>query len=88
MIAVPDQSTSGDRAERGWSLFREGAVKARAEQPTRFRVASQSGGGQYRVDTLRRTCTCPDHRYRGTFCKHLWAALLALPQVAAPSARR
>lgn len=80
------QTTSGDRAERGWTLFQEGAVQPGPGDSVRFLVASQRGGARYRVDTLARTCTCADHRYRRTFCKHLWAALLALPGVSHPSA--
>ena len=40
-----------------------------------FEVASEKIEGKfYTVDTLERTCSCPHHRYTGTFCKHLRAA--------------
>ena len=31
-------------------------------------------GKIYHVDLLRRTCTCPDHTYRLSCCKHIIAA--------------
>ena len=33
------------------------------------------GVSVYTVDLERRTCNCPDHRYRGGLCKHLLAAM-------------
>ena len=35
-------------------------------------VRSQSEQGKtYTVDLQEKSCTCPDHIYRGTTCKHL-----------------
>ena len=60
-------------------------AKAKESQSTRFdasayRVLSQSGNGQYAVclseDEWR--CECPDHRFRGVKCKHIWAVELSL----------
>lgn len=35
-----------------------------------YGVESESGG-TYTVDLAGGRCTCPDHRYRGVWCKHL-----------------
>jgi putative transposase len=47
---------------------------------TTYRVLSQSGNGEYAVclseDEWR--CECPDHRYRGVKCKHIWAVEFSL----------
>lgn len=34
-------------------------------------VQSQSSDSTYTVDVDEGSCTCPDHVYRGTTCKHL-----------------
>jgi hypothetical protein len=36
-----------------------------------FIESSPDAGTYYRVNTKMLTCTCPDHRFRGTYCKHL-----------------
>lgn len=35
-----------------------------------------SGKKEYRVDYMKKSCTCPDHKFRGTVCKHIRAVLL------------
>ena len=68
------------RQERG-----EAIAKAKESQITRiddytYRVLSQSGNGEYIVclseDEWR--CKCPDHRFRGVKCKHIWAVEFCL----------
>lgn len=68
------------RQERG-----EAIAKARESQITRidgytYKVLSQSGNGEYVVclseDEWR--CECPDYRFRGVKCKHIWAVELSL----------
>lgn len=42
---------------------------------TTYRVPSASKDGQaYVVDVDAPACTCPDHVYRGTTCKHMYRA--------------
>jgi len=45
-----------------------------------YRVRSQSGNGEYVVclseDEWR--CECPDHKFRGVKCKHIWAVEFSL----------
>lgn len=35
-----------------------------------------SGQKEYHVKYMAKTCTCPDHKFRGTVCKHIRAVLL------------
>jgi transposase-like protein len=60
-------------------------AKAKESQIARFdastyKVLSQSGNGEYAVclseDEWR--CECPDHRFRGVKCKHIWAIEFSL----------
>jgi putative transposase len=60
-------------------------AKARDSQiaridPFTYSVLSQSGNGEYAVclseDQWR--CACPDYRFRGVKCKHVWAIELSL----------
>jgi hypothetical protein len=76
MRSAPDV---GPRAERGWELHARGFVAPRPSNPRWAEVRSQDDRRRYTVDLVARKCTCPDHRFRHAFCKHLWAALLALP---------
>jgi transposase-like protein len=52
---------------------------ARIDSST-YKVRSQSGNGEYAVclseDEWR--CECPDHRFRGVKCKHIWAIEFSL----------
>jgi transposase-like protein len=68
------------REKRGLEI-----AKAKESQITRidyatYKVLSQSGNGEYVVclseDEWR--CECPDHRFRGMKCKHIWAVELSL----------
>jgi transposase-like protein len=41
----------------------------------RYLVISQSGNGKYKVilTKIGWTCSCPDHKFRGVKCKHIYA---------------
>lgn len=39
-------------------------------------------GNTYAVDPINGTCTCPDHRYRSSHCRHLRATETAMGQIA------
>lgn len=39
------------------------------------------GNKKYMVDYINETCTCEDHVYRNTKCKHIWAVILKLQQL-------
>lgn len=34
------------------------------------------GSKEYRVQYMKKICSCPDHQYRNTVCKHIRAVLL------------
>jgi len=68
------------REERGLEI-----AKAKESQITRidhttYKVLSQSGNGDYAVCLSEDewVCECPDHRYRGVKCKHIWAVEFSL----------
>jgi len=48
-------------------------------------VPSQSGAGEYTVDLVAGTCTCPDFAKRGARCKHILAAGMACARQGAVS---
>jgi transposase-like protein len=50
-----------------------GAVKRKSDSI--YRVESQSGNGGYEVNStdLGWVCSCPDHKFRGVKCKHIFA---------------
>lgn len=41
-------------------------------------VPSQSGRGKYKVNPENQSCSCPDHEYHGSKCKHLFAVELTI----------
>jgi putative transposase len=45
-----------------------------------YRVKSQSRDRYYDVNntTIGWKCTCPDHKFRGSKCKHIWAVAISL----------
>lgn len=49
--------------------------------PGQVSVTSQSGN-TYMVDTEQDTCTCADHRFRGSRCRHIEGVALAQEQIA------
>ncbi|HML03873.1 MAG TPA: DDE-type integrase/transposase/recombinase [Candidatus Bathyarchaeia archaeon] len=68
------------RQERGETI-----AKAERSQITRidhavYIVKSQSGHGEYTVCLSENEwcCECPDHKFRGVKCKHIWAVELSL----------
>ena len=43
-------------------------------------VKSQSSEKKYRVNISKKTCECPDHKFRGLECKHIRAVCLGKVQ--------
>ncbi len=70
---------SNDRTERGVVLWQSGHVLP-TSQTGSYWVFSSSRGIGYDVSTPWAkggpSCTCPDHDYRHTVCKHIVAASL------------
>jgi transposase-like protein len=60
-------------------------AKAKESQISRidhatYKVLSQSGNGEYAICLSEDEwqCECPDHRFRGVKCKHIWAVEFSL----------
>jgi len=68
-----------DRAMRGQAIYQLGGQVKRLD-PLKYEVNSQSGQGTYRVKKRSGVweCTCPDHTYRKSKCKHIWAVEFSL----------
>jgi transposase-like protein len=67
------------RELRGQQIANKESQVSRIDHAT-YKVLSQSGNGEYVIclseDEWR--CECPDHRFRGTKCKHIWAVEFSL----------
>lgn len=73
------QNIANPREERGHQIAtNEGQVFRVAEGF--YRVKSQSADRYYDVNntTIGWKCNCPDHKFRGTKCKHIWAIQISL----------
>ena len=66
------------RAMRGQTIYELGQVAPVAHLT--YHVNSQSGHGIYTVEKRNHVweCSCPDHTYRNTKCKHIWAVEFSL----------
>jgi transposase-like protein len=68
------------RETRGLAIAKDRENQINRVDVVTYRVLSQSGNGEYAVclskDDWR--CECPDHRFRGVKCKHIWAAEFSL----------
>lgn len=66
--------TVSKRARRAFDMLQEGArIKWVDDHLARVESAT-TPGDFYIVDVKNRACSCPDHVYRGTSCKHLTLA--------------
>lgn len=62
------------RELRGLEILAKGDQIHRIDSDT-YRVDSQNGNGSYLVvrNGKEWSCECPDHKHRGTVCKHIWS---------------
>lgn len=69
-----------NREQRGLEITNKRESQITRVDFATYRVLSQSGNGVYVVcfseDEWR--CECPDHRFRGVKCKHIWAVEFSL----------
>lgn len=73
-MGMMKQNADKKREEKGKRIAtKKDAVKCLSDN--RYRVRSQSSNGMYYVENteIGWKCTCPDHRFRGMKCKHIWA---------------
>jgi putative transposase len=66
------------RAMRGQAIYQLGQVES--VDCLTYHVNSQSSHGIYTVEKRNHVweCSCPDHTYRKTKCKHIWAVEFSL----------
>jgi transposase-like protein len=73
-------ATLDQREQRGLEIANKKESQITRVDFSTYRVLSQSGNGEYVVclseDEWR--CECPDHRFRGVKCKHIWAVEFSL----------
>jgi transposase-like protein len=76
---VPSNKVDG-RELRGLEIANKTESQISRIDHATYKVLSQSGNGEYAVclseDEWR--CECPDHRFRGVKCKHIWAIEFSL----------
>jgi len=62
------------RAQKGKEIAENFGAVTRLDE-TCYKVASQRTREIYQIDSTERgwICNCPDHRFRGVKCKHIWA---------------
>jgi putative transposase len=63
------------REERGLEIANNHSNHIRRVNNVSYQVLSQSGNGSYAVSEVNGewTCECPDYRFRGVKCKHVFA---------------
>jgi putative transposase len=73
------QVVTNPREERGKEIAADQGQVFRVTDHA-YKVRSQSSNGFYNVlDTeIGWKCDCPDHKFRGTRCKHIWAVAISL----------
>ena len=75
-----NQTTENVRELRGLEIAKSKECQITRFDASTYKVLSQSGNGEYAVclseDEWR--CECPDHRFRGVKCKHIWAVDFSL----------
>jgi len=68
------------RKLRGLEIVNKKSSQIRRIDDSNYEVHSQSGNGSYLVSRVEDEwiCECPDHRFRGVKCKHVWAVEFSL----------
>ena len=68
-------STSIDDRQKRGQVIATAKRSINRYNESRYLVKSQSGNGKYKVilTKLGCTCSCPDHKFRGVKCKHIYA---------------
>ena len=76
---VTQITTESPREKRGLEIVKRSSQVKRINDFD-YEVLSQSGNGTYLVSQVEDEwiCKCPDHRFRGVKCKHIWAVEFSL----------
>jgi transposase-like protein len=78
LTGMKPKNADNIREEKGKRIAsKKDAIKRLNE--TTYRVRSQSGNGMYHVEKtdIGWKCDCPDHKWRGLICKHIWAVKIS-----------
>jgi len=79
-MKISETPTQNLREMRGLEIAKRNESQISRIDHATYRVLSQSGNGEYAVclseDEWR--CECPDYRFRGVKCKHIWAIEFSL----------
>jgi transposase-like protein len=73
-IVSSNPNKDNGRKERGLEIANRSSQIKRVDERN-YEVLSQNGNGSYLVSQTEKAwiCECPDHRFRGVKCKHIWA---------------
>jgi transposase-like protein len=79
MLSKLNQDQIKAREMRGLAIVKKDRQIKRLDN-LNYEVHSQSGNGNYLVSRVEDDwiCECPDHRFRGAKCKHIWAVEFSL----------
>ena len=68
------------REERGLRIVKNNKNQIRKVNDSSYTVLSQNGNGSYLASLIEEgwICECPDFRFRGLRCKHIWAVEFSL----------
>ncbi|MFH0897321.1 MAG: DDE-type integrase/transposase/recombinase [Candidatus Bathyarchaeota archaeon] len=74
------QELQKQRETRGLQIVNDKKNQIKKIDDSNYKVLSQNGNGSYLVFLIDDgwVCECPDYRFRGLKCKHLWAIELSL----------
>jgi transposase-like protein len=79
-IVPPNLDKDNGRKKKGFAIATRKDSQVERIDAFTYRIKSQSGNGEYAVcmsdDEWR--CECPDHRFGGAKCKHIWAVEFSL----------
>jgi hypothetical protein len=73
-ICIDMSNTAINRQQEGLAIANISGATKRINE-TKYSVKSQNGNGDYNVCSteLGWVCSCPDHKFRGVKCKHVFA---------------
>ena len=73
-------TTENPRRLRGLAIVNKKGSQVKRINDSNYEVLSQSGNGTYLISKIEEEwiCECPDHRFRGVKCKHIWAVEISI----------
>lgn len=79
-MALSQTVNENQREKRGLAIANKRSSQIKRIDDFNYEVLSQNGNGTYSISRTEDEwiCGCPDHRFRGVKCKHVWAVELSL----------